>query len=295
MMYRWEELPAEVRDAVTSACGPIRHVVSLPSGLTSGAAVRLATASGLMFLKALPDDVPSAGLYQRERRVGAVLPATVPAPRMLRGGHTAGWVWLLFEHVNAARAVNLAPGSPDVAEVVEIVRVLGEALTPNLGAHVPSVGDNVEFLRKRADALLADPPADLEALDAYRSARAALDVDTLDGGTLLHTDLHEGNLIAAEHGMRVIDWGLACHGAAWVEAALLIPRLILAGHTPQQAEAVAAQIPAYKSAPDEAVTALVAVWALFREFVARRGPLPIRASRARAASAGRAWVEYRTS
>ncbi|MEU5867309.1 phosphotransferase [Nonomuraea sp. NPDC047529] len=294
MMYPWEELPEQVRDAVTSACGPIRQAVSLPGGLTSGAAVRLATLSGLMFLKALPDDSPSAPLYQRERRVGAVLPATVPAPQMLRGGHTAGWVWLLFEHINATRPVDLSPGSSDVASLVELVRVLGETLTPTPGADVPPISDNVEFLRKRADVLLADPPADLGCLDAYRSARAGLDLDAMAGDALLHADLHEGNLMTTEHGMRVIDWGLACQGAAWIETALLISRLILAGHSPQQAETVASQVPAYKSAPEEAVTGLMAVWSLFREFVARRGPVPIRASRARAAAGGRAWVEYRT-
>ncbi|MGW4411582.1 phosphotransferase family protein [Nonomuraea sp. NPDC004702] len=293
MMYRWEELPEEARDAVTSACGPIRHVVSLPSGLTSGVAVRLATLSGLRFLKALPDDSPSADLYQRERRVAAALPATVPTPQMLRGGHTAGWVWLLFEHVNAIRAVDLSPGSHDVAEVVEMVGVLGGTLTPNPGAGVPPVSDNVEFLRKRADALLADPPGDLKCLDAYRAARVKLDVEAFAGDTLLHADLREGTLVATERGIRVIDWGLACQGAAWVETALLIPRLILTGHALPQVEAIASQVPAYKSAPEDAVTALVAVWSLFHEFVARRGPLPIRAARARAAAAGRAWVEYR--
>lgn len=294
MVYRWEELPAEVRDAVTSTCGPIRDVDSLPSGLTSGMAVRLATASGPLFFKALPEDSPSAKLYQRERRVGAVLPATVPAPQMLRGGHTAGWVWLLVEHVNATRPVDLSPDSSDVADVVDLVRVLGETLVPNPGADVPPVSDNVEFLRRRADALLADPPADLESLDAYRAARAGLDLDALAGDALLHADLHEGNLMAIEGGVRVLDWGLACQGSAWVETALFIPRLILAGHTPEQAETLAAQVPAYKSAPEEAVTGLAAVWSLFREFVARNGPQGIRASRARAAAAGRAWVEYRT-
>ncbi|GAA4590511.1 hypothetical protein GCM10023194_47550 [Planotetraspora phitsanulokensis] len=108
-------------------------------------------------------------------------------------------------------------------------------------------------------------------------------------------DLHEGNLLAGPNGLQLIDWGLACRGAAWVEPALLIPRLILEGHTPAQAEALVAQVPAWKSAPPEAVTGLAAVWSLFREFVARYGPEPIRTSRARAAAAGRAWVKHRLS
>ncbi|MDP9862210.1 MULTISPECIES: phosphotransferase family protein [Streptosporangium] len=292
--YRWDDLPAEVHDAIAAECGPIRHTTSLPGGLTAGAAVRLDTIREPVFVKALPADSPSAPLYQRERLVGAVLPEGVPAPRMLWSGHTADWVALAFKHVDTERDVDLSPDSQDVADVIDIVRVLGEQLTPNPAGEVPPVADNVAFLARRADALLAAPPADLQSLPAYRAARAGLDLDRLTGDTLLHADFHEGNLLATTSGVRLIDWGLACQGAAWVETALLIPRLILAGHTPAEAERLAEQVPAWKSAPEPVVTGLAAVWSLFREFVARRGPEPIRASRARAAAAGRAWVEYRT-
>ncbi|MGW0588100.1 phosphotransferase [Streptosporangium sp. NPDC002607] len=291
--YGWENLPAEVRDAVGIACGPVERVTSLPGGLTAGFAARLDTPTGRVFVKAIPDGSPSAPLYQRERLVGAVLPEEVPAPRMLWSGHTAGWITLMFEHVDVKRAVDFAPGSPDLPDVLDIVHVLGERLTPTPGAAVPSVTDNVEFLTRRADRLLADPPADLRGLSAYRSARTGLDWAAIAGDTMLHADLHEDNLLAGVDGVRLIDWGLACQGAAWVEAALLIPRLILAGHTPEQAERAAEQVPAWKSAPEAAVTGLASVWSLFREFVARNGPEHIRASRARAAAAGRDWVEYR--
>ncbi|MER5420310.1 phosphotransferase [Streptosporangium roseum] len=291
----WGDLPREVREELRAECGSIQRVTSLPAGLTGGLAARLDTPRGPVFVKALPEDSPSAPLYQRERLVGAVLPEGVPAPRMLWSGHTTGWIALMFEHVAVQREVDLGPDSPDLGDVMDIVRVLGEALTPNPGAEVPSVTDNVEFLRRRADALLAVPPDDLQSLPAYRAARAGLDWDAMAGDTLLHADLHEGNLLATGRGVRLIDWGLASLGAAWVEAALLIPRLILAGHSPEQAEALAEQVPAWKAAPEAAVTGLAAVWSLFREYVARNGPAPIRASRARAAAAGRAWVEYRTS
>ncbi|WP_031170211.1 phosphotransferase family protein [Streptosporangium roseum] len=293
--YGWDNLPGEVRDAVEAECGLIRHATSVPGGLTGGTALRLETSHGPVFLKALPEDSPSAPLYQRERLVGAVLPEGVPAPRMLWSGHTSGWIALMFEHEAVEREVDLRPTSPDLDDAMDIVRVLGETLTPNPGADVPPVADNVEFLRRRADALLAAPPEDLQSLPAYRAARAGLDLDELTGNTLLHADFHEGNLLATDRGVRLIDWGLACQGAAWVETALLVPRLILAGHSPEQAEALAEQVPAWKAAPEAAVTGLAAMWSLCREYVARNGPAPIRASRARAAAAGQAWVEYRSS
>jgi aminoglycoside phosphotransferase (APT) family kinase protein len=293
--YGWGDLPGEVRDAVEAACGTIQHATSLPGGLTASAAVRLDTTRGQVFVKALPAESPSAPLYLREQHVGAALPEGVPAPRMLWSGHTAGWIALMFEHVDAQREVDLGPASPDLGDVIDIVRVLGEQLTPNPAGEVPPVADNVAFLGRRADALLADPPADLASLPQYRAARAGLNWDAMTGDTLLHADFHEGNLLATGRGVRLIDWGLACQGAAWVETALLIPRLILSGHTPAQAERLAEQVPAWKAAPEAAVTGLAAVWSLFREYVARNGPERIRASRACAAEAGRAWVEYRTS
>ncbi|MEU4833924.1 phosphotransferase [Streptosporangium sp. NPDC023615] len=291
---RWDDLPAEVHAEITAECGPVLGVTSLPGGLTAGLAARLDTAAGRMFVKALPESSPSAPLYQRERLVGAALPEGVPAPRLLWSGHTAGWITLLIEHVDDAREVDLSPGSSDLHGVLELVQVLGETLTPNPGAQVPPVVDNVQFLIRRADALLAAPPPDLLAADAYRRARGLLDLDALAGSALLHADLHEGNLLTCSAGVRVVDWGLACQGAAWVETALFVPRLILAGHSPEQTERLVGQVAAWKSAPADAVTGLAAAWSLFREFVARNGPAGIRASRARAAAAGRAWVEYRT-
>ncbi|WP_204052182.1 phosphotransferase family protein [Microbispora siamensis] len=291
----WEQLPGEVRTTIADRFGPIEHVTCMPGGLTASASVRLHTLGGDLFVKALPEGAPSAPLYQREQHVNPVLPSAVPSPRMLWGGHRAGWLVLVFQHIETTRPVDLSPRSPDVPALIETVQVLGETLTPNPGAQVPPVADNVAFLLGRADRLLADPPADLPLLDEYAAARRGLRLEALAGDTLLHADLHEGNLLTAPGRMHVIDWGLACHGAAWVEIALLIPRLILAGHTPEQAEDLAARIPVWNAAPFEAVTGLAAVWSLFREFVARYGPEHIRASRAAAAAAGRAWMAYRGS
>jgi Ser/Thr protein kinase RdoA (MazF antagonist) len=149
------------------------------------------------------------------------------------------------------------------------------------------------FLSSRADRLLADHPMDLDSYDLYVAARAGLAEAALDGDTLLHADFHAGNLLVGRDQLYLIDRGLACRGEAWVETALLIPRLITGGHTLEQAEALAAQVPAFKAAPQEAVSGLAAVWSLFREFVARYGPEHNPASLAAAAAAGRAWVVHR--
>ncbi|MFC6080969.1 phosphotransferase family protein [Sphaerisporangium aureirubrum] len=290
---QWDNIPAAVRADIETHVGAIHHVTAIPAGLTAGTAARLDTPTGPVFVKALPADSPSARLYAREQHVNAALPTTVPAPRMQWGGHDHGWVTLVFDHITAHHTVSLAPDSEDLDGLLGLVATLGETLTPNPAPGVPPVADNIAFLLSRADTLLAHPPQDLQSLAAYQAARAGFHLDHLAGDTLLHADIHHANLIATAGQLHIIDWGLACQGAAWVETALLIPRLIAAGHTPQQAENLAEQIPAWKTAPEAAVTGLAAVWTLFREFVARNGPERIRESRARAAAAGRAWVEFR--
>jgi aminoglycoside phosphotransferase (APT) family kinase protein len=55
------------------------------------------------------------------------------------------------------------------------------------------------------------------------------------GSSLLHTDLHPLNILVSDRA-RVIDWAWSRLGAAWVDAAYLIIRLIDEGHEPDAAE-----------------------------------------------------------
>jgi hypothetical protein len=88
------------------------------------------------------------------------------------------------------------------------------------------------------------------------------------GDHLSHTDWSPGNvLIAAD--ARLIDWAWPTRGAAWIDPACWIVWLITSGHSPAQAEAQAAAIPAFARAPEQAVTAFsaaqAAMWADFGE------------------------------
>jgi Ser/Thr protein kinase RdoA (MazF antagonist) len=109
----------------------------------------------------------------------------------------------------------------------------------------------------------------------------------------LHYDLHAGNLLATGSRIYLIDWSFACRGAAWIDAAMLVPRLIEVGHTPAQAEALLAGLPAWRAAPPDGITGLAALWTMFREYKALYGPEESRGFRAQAARAGRAWVSHR--
>jgi hypothetical protein len=56
----------------------------------------------------------------------------------------------------------------------------------------------------------------------------------------------------------VIDWAWASRGAAWVDPAFMVIRLMAAGHSPQAAESWVSQIPVWRAVPAAAVTAFAA-------------------------------------
>ncbi|MFI6595016.1 phosphotransferase family protein [Nonomuraea sp. NPDC050536] len=290
---QWEQLPAAVRNEVQDAVGLVLKAEAAHQGLMPGIAATLHTESGgRAFLKAISVDSPAARLYERERWAGTILPADAPTPRMTWSSDAHGWIVMLFEHIDGCR-VDLSPGSSDVPEVLNTVRELGALAAPGNGS--PLVADNVEFLLAKGRHLMAKPASEVPSQALYAAAIDGFDIDELAGDTLLHYDLHAGNLMVTGQGVRVIDWGFAADGAPWVDAAMLAPRLIEAGHTPGQAEELLSEVPAWASAPERAATGLAALWTLFRLYKAMYGPEDGREFRTRAAEAGRAWVEYRTT
>ncbi|MEV4383980.1 NUDIX domain-containing protein [Streptosporangium sp. NPDC049644] len=283
---QWADLPDPARAAIEEQTGPVVHIRSAEVGLTSGVAAHITTLQGAVFLKAAPAAAPVAGHLLRERAANQALPVSIPAPRLLWTADVADWHLLLFEHV-PGNAADLSPGSPDLPAVLDAVA----AISVPAPLPAPSVTGKIRGLLRTAEEHLSVSPADA----AYGPLVKALDLDDVAGSTLLHADLHADNLLAAGGKVWIVDWSMACQGAAWVDVALLIPRLIDAGHTPAEAEQVATQVPAWGSAPADAVTALAAVRGLFAARLALVGPEHLRGKRARTAAACRAWVEYRTS
>ncbi|MFJ7243623.1 phosphotransferase [Kitasatospora sp. NPDC098652] len=68
-----------------------------------------------------------------------------------------------------------------------------------------------------------------------------------EGDTLLHCDLRADNMLLARGRVMVIDWSWFARGATWVDAAFLLPQLVLAGHTAAGAERLLAEtVPAWR-------------------------------------------------
>lgn len=80
----------------------------------------------------------------------------------------------------------------------------------------------------------------------------------VDGNTLIHTDVAPHNFLLHDGGVTLVDWAMPCRGAAWIDTALLVIRLVRAGHSPDQAEAWASSIPMWSAARREAVDAFAA-------------------------------------
>ncbi|MEU4644784.1 hypothetical protein [Micromonospora sp. NPDC023814] len=239
----WEELPDGVRRDVEQHTGPIRSVSTIPTGAASDVAVTLDTAVRPVFCKGGQVDGRFGWLYRNEARVNPWLPTV--APRLLWTVERDGWLLLGFEHA-AGRHPELAPGSPDLIPLAVLLGDLARQLTPCPSVAVPSFADRW---------------------------RTLIAPELVDGDTLLHTDMTPRNFLIESRSdrdvgetriVRLVDWSGPARGAAWIDTALLLLRLIRAGHHPAAAEEWGRQVPAFAEAPEPAVTAfaeaLVVLW-----------------------------------
>jgi hypothetical protein len=255
----WNQLPDPVREAVRGETGRVHCAVSALDGASSMVAATLDTDAGRVFCKGHRDDQPGSWMLRNEVRVNPHLPAT--SPSVLWTVQRDGWLLVGFEHISG-RHPDLAPGSVDLSTVSDLLTGNAVALTP--------CRPTVQPLRVRWQHLI--------------------EASHVDGDTLLHTDMTPRNFLIGER-PSLVDWSSPAVGAAWVDTAFIIPRLVLAGHSPAGAERWAQQVPAYAQAPAQAVTAFVAglvgLWER-RQLdapAAHRGPL---------VAAARSWAEHRT-
>ncbi|WP_433358874.1 hypothetical protein [Streptosporangium sp. CA-115845] len=301
---QWEDLPATVRAAVEAQTGRVLKAEPAAKALVAGIITRLHIEDGgSLLLRAIPADSPAAPRYARERGVGTVLPPDLPAPRLRWSRGLEGWTLLLFDYIDG-RPADLTPGSPDIPLVTDTVSLLNEVLTPcPARARVPDVADNLVLLQDRAEHLIGSRDLGLPYQVLFEEALRGFRPEDLAGDTLLHYDLTPHKLLICDGQAYATNWALAAKGAAWIEPFALVPRLIMTGHPPSQAEALMAAVPSWRTAPKEAVAALAALWTLSRLFKVRTGPPKRLTGRARkaymahaaeAAEAGRSWLVYCT-
>lgn len=203
-----QDLPQGLQDAVDRKAGGVLGFAPARGGGRAHLAGTARTPTGLIFIKGVRvDDDTELPMLRAE--AANLFHAAPLAPRLIWQLEQNGWLLLGLERIQGRHA-RYNPGSPDL-------QALAEALARHMAA--PDTGSVAEPYARR-----------LAAEDA--------EVDALAGNHLIHADLNPGNvLVTPEGAVRVVDWGFCARGAAWLEPALVLPWLILAGHTPAQAQA----------------------------------------------------------
>ncbi|MEV7975738.1 phosphotransferase [Streptomyces sp. NPDC086519] len=258
----WQHLPAVTRVAVEKHTGTVTTAETAPHGIMSRLACTLHTRAGRVFVKGTRHDDPQAWVYRHEARVTQLAPC---APRVLFEADAGGWLLYGYEYVDG-RYPDLSPSSRDLAPLLRTLAAVSQTPWPDQVSKRPLHSRWVDFLPETV-------PAGLQ------------------GRGLAHTDMSPHNMLVTPRGdLLLLDWALACPAPAWADTALTIPRLISAGHTPEQAEMIARQVPAYRAADPAAVTVFArTVYAAWEEWERSR-PLPHRAA---LIAAAREWAACR--
>jgi aminoglycoside phosphotransferase (APT) family kinase protein len=166
-----------------------------------------------------------------ELRVLAVLPETVPAPR-LRWSHDDGeWVVVVMDAVDGRN-----PAQPWVGD--ELARFLEAAVTlaASLAAvryPAPVFADLDDFSQWSAFAADEGAAARLEApVRARVGALAALESGwsaATAGDALVHGDFRADNLLLTATGFVVVDWPAVSRGAGWLDLLISLPSVAMHG------------------------------------------------------------------
>lgn len=260
----WDELPPIVRNAIEHETGVVTTAEIPTAGRNSDFSATLHTATGPVFCKGIADAAGRRGVMHRhEAEINPWLPHTL-APRLRWRTEVDGWLLLGFDHI-AGRYADLTPGSPDLTKVTATVAALADAL-----AHTTAKANNLaeQWHRLAAWRRLAKTPDNLDLRTADQldqlttwESRA---IELADGNSLVHTDLHSYNMLVGPDHAHVVDWAWSRIGAAAIDVAFLVARLIAAGHTPHAAEQRADQLPAWRAATPVAKTAYaVAIWGIW--------------------------------
>ncbi|TGB03320.1 aminoglycoside phosphotransferase [Streptomyces sp. MZ04] len=256
----WDDLPLTAREAVEQRTGPILRTSTAEAGANSGIAVTAHTVDATLFIKGVPIDHPQARTQQREAAINPYLPPA--SPRLLWHEQAAGWDLLGYEHL-VGRHADYTPGSPDLPLVARALVELQNTPCP-------------EIELKRAE-------------DRWRGYAGPAGVEQLAGDTLLHTDLAPHNMLVTDRA-HLIDWAWPTRGAAWIDPAVLILRLMEAGHTAPAADAwTRDRIPSWATASPASVMAFSEANARLWDDIARSDP---QEWKKRMGSLAHVWVTY---
>ncbi|MGW6317569.1 aminoglycoside phosphotransferase [Streptomyces sp. NPDC055099] len=257
-----DKIPPTVLDVIEDRSGRVLQAHTVTGGLNRAITARVRTDVETLFIKALPADHPRVRTQSREAAINPYVPGI--APQLVWQAVDTNWHILGYAHIEARHA-NWKPGTEDVEPTLDVMEELAERPLPPV--EVKRMTDRMR------------PYAESEELHLF------------DGSALLHTRWNPKNVLVRDGGARLVNWARASLGAAWIDPALWVLRLIAAGHDPEQAEFAASGHEAWRHASYEAL------WA-FSRAQARRWD-SVAAQSADEGSqlmqqAARTWRDYRT-
>lgn len=221
----WQFLPPHIRALVERHLGsPIADAESQGAGFTPGFASVLTGADGSrLFVKAASTKAQRvfADAYREEARKLTVLPAGVPAPRLLWVHEDDEWVVLGIEHV-AGQTPQRPWQVDELDRCLDAVEATTRALTPapRALAHDTFIEEFAPFAAAwdTVRTTLPDLPH-LEEAAALASSYASI----TSGVTLVHTDLRDDNLLLGDDGRTwLCDWNWPVVGADWLDTVFLL-------------------------------------------------------------------------
>jgi hypothetical protein len=259
----WPHLPPHIRATIEQRCGsPVTHAASQGAGFTPGFASVLTCADGSRhFVKAasLRAQRMFAVSYREEARTLSQLPEEAPAPRLQWLHDADDWVALGIDHVEA-RAPRRPWRDTDLAAVLAMLETAAETLTPAPeGLGLDDIATDFAEWPAYWDQVRAAHP-DLAHADEAAALAAGFAAVTA-GGTVVHTDIRDDNLLLCSDGRVLLcDWNWPVVGAPWLDSLFLMigPRgdgldveAALASHPltadvpPQQIDVVLALVTGY--------------------------------------------------
>ena len=291
----WVELPDAVRHAVQKHCGRVLRTEVPEAGRNSAFAAFLYTTSGTVFCKGIPTGDRLFNAHRHEVHVNTHLrELTTNVSRLLWTVEAGGWLLAGYETVSGRHA-DFSPGSADIPQVVDALSLLAQELTPS---PVPEVAPfSRKYARLAGWQWLADNYADdLDPWEKHHLDQLIQnDADVpaaLVGESLVHADIHELNLLVDDGQVNIIDWAWSRTGPVWIDGALLVVRLVAAGHQPGDAEGIVSGTwgMQHPTATDDAVTVFATTtYGQWRRF-AIEFPSPHREAPLRGAQL---WARYR--
>jgi len=261
----WDDLSGPLKQAIEARTGPIMGVRIASAGQNSPLAAIIDARDGKVFVKGLPSSHRRVITQAREAAVAPLVKEISPA--LLWHFDEAGWNVLGYQYASGRHA-DYSPGSPDLDRLVQLMEALSAI--------------------KVAD----DPGPFKRAEDRWKPYLDDPETATVFAGPVLtHSDWTPDNVLIAEHRAWLIDWAWPTLGAAWMDPACWILRLMASGgHTAHEAEQQASRLPAYQAADpahvDLFADANVRLW----DEIAQSSTTVWTAKMAQAA---KSWVDYR--